>query len=89
VRLLVKKLGRDMPVSVVREEMESLDIRVQGVKQLRSGSRDQEPGKDRPLTPHLIVSVVREPEVSKVRSITKLCGLRVSVETYLAPKGPM
>jgi len=27
--------------------------------------------------------------VSRVRSITELCGLRVSVESYLAPKGPM
>jgi len=32
VRLLVKNLGRDMPESVVREELESLNIRVQGVK---------------------------------------------------------
>jgi len=33
--------------------------------------------------------VAREPEVSKVRSITELCGLRVSVESYVAPKGPL
>ena len=39
--------------------------------------------------PHFIVSVARGPEVSKVRSITELCGLRVSVESYLAPKGPL
>ena len=26
--------------------------------------------------------------MSRVRSITELCGLRVSVESYLAPKGP-
>ena len=31
VRLLVKNLGRGMPESVVREELESLNIRVQGV----------------------------------------------------------
>ena len=43
VRLLVKKLGRGMPESVVREELEALDIQVQGVKQLRSGRRDQDP----------------------------------------------
>ena len=36
-----------------------------------------------------IVSVARGPEVSRVRSITELCGLRVSVESYLAPKRPM
>jgi hypothetical protein len=30
VRLLVKNLGKGMPESVVREELESLDIRVQG-----------------------------------------------------------
>ena len=50
VRLLVKNLGRDMPESV-REELESLNIRVQGVTQLRSGRRDQDPAKDRPPTP--------------------------------------
>jgi hypothetical protein len=51
LRLLVKKLGRGMPENVVREELESLSIRVQGVMQLRSGRRDQEPAKDRPPTP--------------------------------------
>ena len=29
------------------------------------------------------------PEVSKVRSITELGGLRVSVESYMAPKGTL
>jgi hypothetical protein len=48
VRLLVKNLGRGMPESVVREEMESLNIRVQGVMQLRYGRCDQDPAKDRP-----------------------------------------
>ena len=66
VRLLVKNLGRRMPESVVREELESLNIRVQGVTQLRSGRRDQDPAKDRPPTPHFIISVARGPEVSKV-----------------------
>ena len=50
VRLLVKNLGRGMPESVVREELESLNICVQGVTQLRSGRRDQDPAKDRPPT---------------------------------------
>jgi hypothetical protein len=40
VRLLVKNMGRVTPESVVREEPESLNIRVQGVMQLRSGRRD-------------------------------------------------
>jgi hypothetical protein len=88
-RLLVKNLGRNTPEDVVREEMESLGICVQGVLQLRSGRRDQEAGKDRPLTPHFIVSVARGPEVAKVRSLAELCGLRVSVETYVAPKAPL
>jgi hypothetical protein len=57
--------------------------------QLRSGRRDQDPAKDQPHTPHFIVSVARGPELSKVRSIAELCGLRVSVETYVAPKGPL
>jgi methyl coenzyme M reductase subunit C-like uncharacterized protein (methanogenesis marker protein 7) len=86
VRLQVKNLGRGMPESIVREELEALDIHVQGVLQLRSGRRDQDTTKDRPLTPHFIVSVARGPKVSKVRSITELCGLRVSVAAYVAPK---
>jgi hypothetical protein len=51
VRLLVKNLGRVMPESDIREELESLNIRVQRVMQLRSGHRDQDPTKDRPPTP--------------------------------------
>jgi len=70
VRLLVKNLGRGMPESVVREELESLGILVQGVTQLRSGSRDQDSNKECPLTPYFIVSVTRGPEVSMVLSIT-------------------
>jgi hypothetical protein len=89
VCLLVKNLGRHMPEDIVREELENLDIRVQGVLRLRSGCRDQEAAKARPLTPHFIVSVARGPEVAKVRSLTELCGLRVTVETYIAPKGPL
>jgi hypothetical protein len=57
--------------------------------QLRSKRRDQDPEKDRPLTPHFIVSVARGPDVAKVQSLTDLCGLRVKVETYNAPKGPL
>jgi hypothetical protein len=66
VRLLVKNLGRGMPESVVREELESLNIRVQGVTQLRSGRRDQDPAKNRPPTTHFIVSVARGPELFPV-----------------------
>ena len=51
VQLLVKNLGRGMPESVIREELEALDIHIQGVMQLRSFRRDQDPTKDHPLTP--------------------------------------
>jgi hypothetical protein len=57
VRILVKKLGRVISESVEREELELLDIYVQGFTQLRSGRRDQEPAKDRPPTPHFILLV--------------------------------
>jgi hypothetical protein len=43
--------------------------------------------RDFALTPHFVVSVSREPDVPKVGSVTDLCGLRVKVETYNAPKG--
>jgi hypothetical protein len=36
-----------------------------------------------------VVSVARGPEVQKVRSLSELCGLRVSVETYVPPKAPL
>ena len=88
-RLLVKNLGRCMPESVVREKLESLNIRVQEVTQLRSGRRDQGPTKDRLPTPQSTVLVARGPEVLNVRSLTELCGLRVSVESYMTPKGPL
>jgi hypothetical protein len=51
VRLLVKNLGRTMPDSVVREELESLNIRVQGVLQVRFGCRDRHHAKKRPPSP--------------------------------------
>ena len=57
VRLLIKNLGRHMREYVVLEEMENLDICVQGVLQLLSGSRNQGADKARPLTTHFIVSV--------------------------------
>jgi hypothetical protein len=53
------------------------------------GNRNQDPDKDCPLTPHFTVSVARGPSLAKVRSLTELCGLRVKVETYTAPKGPL
>ena len=53
VRLLVKNVGRGMTESVVREELESLDIHVQGVTQLRCGRRDQNPANERPPTSQL------------------------------------
>ena len=65
-----------------------MGICVQEVSQLRSGRRDQEISKASPLTPHC-VSVVRGPEVAKLHSLTELCGLQVSVKTYIAPKGPL
>ena len=37
VRLLLKNLCRCIPESVVLEKLEFLNIRVQGIKQLRSG----------------------------------------------------
>jgi hypothetical protein len=85
----VTNLGRGLPERAVREEMEALDIHFEGVLQLRSGSCDQDQIKDHPLAPHSIVSLARGPEVSKVRSITEICGLRVSVQSYVYPNVPL
>jgi hypothetical protein len=89
VRLLLKNFGKHMPESVVREELETLGIHVQGVLQLRSGRHDQDVAPALTLTPHFIVSVARGAEAQKVRTLTELCGLRVSVELYVAPKSPL
>ena len=85
VRLLLKSQGTGMPESVDRVELGCQNFRVQVVTHLRSGRCDQ----DCPPTPHFIISVARGPEVYKVRSFTDLCGLRVSVESYMAPNGPL
>jgi hypothetical protein len=66
VRLFVSKLGKRMPESVAREELETLNIPVQGVMQLRSGHGDQDPTKNRPPNPHFIVSVAWGPKMSTV-----------------------
>jgi hypothetical protein len=87
-RLLVRNLGRHMPVGVVREELENLGICVQGVLQLCSGRRDQEAAKARPLTPHFIVSLARGPNVVKLRSLTELWGLRVRSRRTSPRKDP-
>ena len=50
VRLLIKTSARGY-LNVVLGELGSLNIHDQGVKQLRSSRRDQDPAKDRPPTP--------------------------------------
>ena len=89
VRLLLKNLGRGMPESVVREELESLEFSCLGSH--AAAFRPSRPGPSQgPLShTHFVLSVARGPEVSKVCSITELCGLRVSVESYVATKGPL
>jgi hypothetical protein len=75
VRILLKNLSKRMPEAQIKEKLKALHISVQAVMQLRSNHRDQDPEKDRPLTPHFVVSVARGPEVAKVPSLTELCGL--------------
>ena len=50
-----------MPENVIQEELETLDISVQGVLHVRSRCRDQETSKAHALTPHFFVSVVQGP----------------------------
>jgi hypothetical protein len=88
VHLLLKNVGKRMPEAKIREELGAFYINMQALIQLQLKRRDQDPGKDRPLTTHFIVSVARGPDVANMRSLTDLCGQRVKVETYSAPKGP-
>jgi hypothetical protein len=78
---LLKNIGKRMPEAEIWDDLEALHFTVQPAMQLPSKLRDQDPEKDRPRTPHFIVSVSRGPDVAKVRSLTDLCGLRVKVET--------
>jgi hypothetical protein len=96
VHLLIRTLGRPMPDSVVREDLQALGVRVQWFMQLRSWPRDQVASKDRPLTytrcsvpltPHFIISTAHGAEVHRVGSLAELCSLGVSVATYIAPIG--
>jgi hypothetical protein len=66
-----------------------LHINMQAVMQLQSKRRDQDPEKDRPMTPHFILLVARCPNMAIVPSLTDLFGLRVKVETYNAPRRPL
>jgi hypothetical protein len=61
-----------MPEAEIREQLQAMHINGQAVMQLRSKQRDQDPEKDRPLTPHFIVSVSGGPDVAKVRSLRDL-----------------
>jgi len=89
VLLLVKNLGSGIPESVFWEELESLKFRDQGVTQLRSGRHEHDPAKELAPNTHINVSVAWTPDVSKVQSLTKICGLRVSVELYVSSKRPI
>jgi len=89
VRLLVKNLGRDMPESVVREELESLNISVQGVTQLRSGRRDQDPAKNRPSTPTSLYQWredlrCRKSDLSRTLRLASVGGIVRGPERHIA-----
>jgi hypothetical protein len=78
-RRLVKKRRLCTPESVVIGELESLNISSGSHKatiyRSRSGLRQGTPSHR-----HFIVSVAGGLELSKVRSLTELCGFRLSVE---------
>jgi len=62
-RLLVRNLGRGMPDGLFREELKSLNTRVQGITQLRIGRHDPDHAKYCLPT---LVSLARGREVSNV-----------------------
>lgn len=78
-----------MPENFVREELETLNICVQGVMQLRSGRRDQDLTKDLHPTSQFIASMAWAHKVLSVQSCTEIYRLRVTVESYVAPKDPL
>jgi hypothetical protein len=62
---------------------------MQAVLQLRSQWQDQDDEKNGPITPHFLVSEALGPDLAEVPSLSELCILRVKMETYNAPKGPL
>ena len=60
-----RKLGRQMTESVFREELETLDIRVQGVMRFRFGRLDQDATHEKLPTPHFVVTVAMGSEVRR------------------------
>ena len=88
LRLLTKNFDRKLSEDVASEEVEVLSIHLQAVLQLCFGLRDQNASNTRPLNPHFILSVARGHKMSEMHSLTKLCRVRVSVETYIISKGP-
>jgi hypothetical protein len=85
-RRLLKNLGRGITESVANDEMEYLNYGVEGAAQVRSSVRDPQPAKESPPNTHLIVTMARGHEVPNLPLVTELCGLRVSVESYVALK---
>jgi hypothetical protein len=68
-----------MPEADIYEQLQVMHIHVQAVMLLRWRQRNQG-AEDHPLTPHFTVSVARDLDVGKVRSITELCCLRIKVD---------
>jgi hypothetical protein len=64
-----------MPKAKIKEELEALHINVQALMQLRWNRREEDPEKELPVTPHFIMSVGPGPDLTKVRSLTEVCGL--------------
>ena len=85
--LVVKNLGRGMHESFIRQEQEYVGIHVKGSRSCVRADVNRTPQCSAPNPNSL--SLERGPEVSRVRSITELCGIRVSVESYVAAKGPL
>jgi hypothetical protein len=71
--------GERMREADMREKLEALHIQVHAVIQLQSRRWEREAKKDSPLIPHFTVSVAWYHVVVKVRSLTELCSVRVTV----------
>jgi hypothetical protein len=84
LRLLLKNLGNRTTHAGIREELKALHINVQVLKQFRPKPRDQDPEKDSFLTSDYGIG-----GASSWNCVIDLCGLRVNVDTYRAPKGPL
>nr|CAD7599952.1 unnamed protein product [Timema genevievae] len=89
VRVVVKGLLTRTSPDDIQEELAEMGFPVKSVSQMLSQwKRDQRTG-ERQRLPNFVVSLTPGEQTARLYSISVLCGLRVKVEKYKSPGGPV